>query len=223
VRTAPHTLSVFDEELDRLRASVCEMGGRVETAVADAVGALVQGDPERGLRVVAGDQRVDALAAGIERTAIHLIALRSPLADDLREVLAAFKIAGLVARMGDCAKNIAHRVDLVGDCRGLAQLNSLAAMGEAVAAMVKAALDAFARRDAAAAAEVAAMDDAVDRYRACISRALIDHMAEDSRAITAATHLLFSAQKLERIGDHAVGIAEMVGFACGVATEDSAQ
>ncbi len=220
MKTAPHTLSVFDDDLDRLRASVCEVGGRVETAVADAVGALVHGDPERAGRVIAGDAKVDALAAEIERTAVHLIALRSPLADDLRDVLAAFKITGLIARMGDCAKNIAHRIDLIGDCRGVAQLRSLAAMGDEVAAMVKAALDAFVCRDAAAAAQVAAMDDAVDRYRACITTGLIDHMAGDSRSIGAATHLMFAAQKLERIGDHAVGIADMVRFAAGNGTQE---
>lgn len=215
MRAAPHTLSVFDDDLDRLRASVCEMGGRVEAAVADAVAALVQGDPERAARVIADDRRVDALAAQIERTAVHLIALRSPLADDLRDVLAAFKIAGLIARMGDCAKNIAHRSNDIGDARGLAQLTSLGKMAVDVSAMLKAAFDAFARRDGAAAARVAAMDDAVDAWRTAITRSLIDHMTRDSRSIGAATHLLFAAQKLERIGDHAVGIAEMVGFAAG--------
>jgi phosphate transport system protein len=208
-------LSVFDDDLDRLRASVCEMGGRVEAAVSDAVAALVLGDPERALRVIGDDRKVDALAAEIERTAVHLIALRSPLADDLRDVLAAFKIAGLIARMGDCAKNIAHRVQDVAEMRGLPQLASLGTMAHEVGAMMKAAFDAFARRDGAAAARVAAMDDTVDTWRASITRSLIDHMTGDSRSIGAATHLLFAAQKLERIGDHAVGIAEMVGFAAG--------
>jgi phosphate transport system protein len=215
VKAAPHTLTVFDEELEQLRALVCEMGGRVEASVADAVAALVQGDSARAAAVVADDARIDALAAQVERTSVHLIALRSPLADDLREVMAAFKIAGLLARMGDCAKTVALQVESLGDCRGLAQLKTLAAMGGEAAAMVKAALDAFAHRDAAAAAGVAALDDAVDRYRGCISHALIALMAEDPRSITAATHLMAATQKLERIGDHAVGIAEMVRFAAG--------
>jgi len=208
-------LSVFDDELEQLRALVCEMGGLVEATISGAMAALVQGDPERAANVAAEDAKVDALAAEVERTAVHLIALRSPLADDPRDVLAAFKISGLIARMGDCAKNIAHRVEPVGDCRGLAQIKVLAAMGDEVGAMVKSSLDAFAHRDREAAADVAAMDDAVDRYRACIARGLIDLMAEDSRRITAAIHLMFAAQKLERIGDHAVGIAKMVRFAAG--------
>ncbi len=130
-------------------------------------------------------------------------------------MLAAFKSAGLIARMGDCAKNIAHRAGDVAAVRGLPQLASLGRMADEVGAMLKAAFDAFARRDGTAAARVAAMDDVVDKWRACITRGIIDHMTQDSRSIAAATHLLFAAQKLERIGDHAVGIAELVGFAAG--------
>ena len=212
---APHTLSVFDDELEQLRALVCEMGGRVEAAVGEAVGALVGLDEARAATVVAGDARIDALAARIEVEAVQLIALRAPLADDLREVLAAFKIADLIARIGDCAKNIAHRADLAGDCRGSAPLKSLVNMKDAALAMVKGALDAFTARDPAAAERIAAMDDAVDRYHACISRALVELMAEDPRHIATATQLLFVSQKLERVGDHAVGIAKMVRFAAG--------
>jgi phosphate transport system protein len=208
-------VSVFDDELERLRALVCEMGGRVEAAVGDAIGALVGLDEARALAVVADDARIDALAARIELEAVQLIALRAPLADDLREVLAAFKIAGLVARMGDCAKNIAHRATLAGDCRAAAPLKSLVAMMHAALAMVKGALDAFTMRDPVAAGQIAALDDALDRYHACISRALVEMMAEDPRHIQAATQLLFVSQKLERIGDHAVGIADTVRFAAG--------
>src|SRR6185436_11445093 len=108
---APHTLSVFDDELEHLRALVCEMGGRVEEAIGEAVAALVHCDGPRARAVLDSDGRIDALAARIEKEAVHLIALRSPLADDLRDVLAAFKIAGIVARMGDCAVNIALRAE----------------------------------------------------------------------------------------------------------------
>ena len=215
MRAAPHTLSVFDDELEQLRALVCEMGGRVEAAVGEAVGALVALDEARALAVIAGDARIDSLAARIELEAVQLIALRAPLADDLREVLAAFKIAGLIARMGDCAKNIAHRAALAGDCRAAAPLKSLVNMKDAALAMLKGALDAFTARDPAAAARIAAMDDGVDRFHVCISAALIEMMAEDPRHIAVATQLLFVSQKLERVGDHAVGVAEMVRFAAG--------
>lgn len=215
MRAAPHTLSVFDDELEQLRALVCEMGGRVEAAVGEALGALVDLDESRALTVVAGDARIDALAARIELEAVQLIALRAPLADDLREVLAAFKIAGLIARMGDCAKNIAHRAILAGDCRGTGALKSLVNMKDAALAMLKAALDAFTARDPVAAEQIIGMDDAVDRFHGCITRALVALMTEDPRHIGAAAQLLFVSQKLERVGDHAVGIAGMVRFAAG--------
>lgn len=215
VRAAPHTVTVFDDELEQLRALVCEMGGRVEAAVGEALGALVDLDEPRARAVVAGDARIDALAARIELEAVQLIALRAPLADDLREVLAAFKIAGLIARMGDCAKNIAHRAALAGDCRGIGALKSLVNMKDSALTMLKGALDAFTARDPAAAGRIAGMDDAVDSYHASITRALVALMAEDPRHIGAAAQLLFVSQKLERVGDHAVGIAEMVRFAAG--------
>jgi phosphate transport system protein len=214
LRPAPHTLSIFDDDLERLRAMVCEMGGRVEAAVDGAMAALLQHDDARALRVIEDDLKVDALAARVEQEAVHLVALRSPLADDLREVLAAFKISGLIARMGDCAKSVAYRSIEAGDCRGV-DLAGLAAMERAVSAMIKAALDAFTARDAVGAARVAAMDPAVDTYYASIFRGLIDCMTADNRTIVPATHLAVVAQKLERAGDHAVAVAETVRFAAG--------
>lgn len=210
---APHTLSVFDDELEQLRALVCEMGGRVEEAIGEAVTALVHCDGPRARTVLDSDGRIDALAARIEKEAVHLIALRSPLADDLRDVLAAFKIAGIIARMGDCAANIALRAEATGDCRDVPHLRSIQGMSDAVLAMVKSALDAFANRDPAAADRVDSMDDSVDRHHAAIFSALVDHMADDTSSIPIVAHLLLVSQKLERIGDHAVAIADMVRFA----------
>jgi phosphate transport system protein len=204
---------VFDDELEQLRALVCEMGGRVEEAIGEAVGALVHCDRPRARTVLDSDGRIDALAARIEKEAVHLIALRSPLADDLRDVLAAFKIAGIIARMGDCAANIALRAAATGDCRAVPHLHSIEGMSGAVLAMVKSALDAFATRNPDAADRVAGMDDSVDRHQAALFSALVDHMAEDTSSIPMVAHLLLVSQKLERIGDHAVAIADMVRFA----------
>jgi phosphate transport system protein len=206
-------LRVIDDDFDQLRALVSEMGGRVETAVHDAICALVQGDAERARAVITGDARVDALALQTEQHAIRMIALRSPLADDLREVLAALKIAALVARIGDCAKNIAYRAEELSDLRKLDQVKILPAMEEAVQAMLKTALDAFASRNTDAAAAVCARDGEVDRLYAAILRALIQHMTAHPYDIGTGTHLLFVAQKLERIADHSVSIAEIVHYA----------
>ena len=208
-----HTVKAFDDDLGELRALVSEMGGRAEAALADAMQALVRRDLDGAARVVEGDKRIDALELEIERQAIRLIALRAPMADDLREVLAAMKIAGVIERMGDYAKNIAKRVPVLADTKGIEPISILPAMARSVADMVHAVLDAFARRDAEGAVRVAESDRTVDDFYNSIFRALLTHMMENPHTITASTHLLFIAKNLERIGDHATNVAEMVFYA----------
>jgi phosphate transport system protein len=116
--TTGHTVKAFDEDLGQLRALVSEMGGRAEAAITGAIDALANRDLQGAARIVEGDRKIDQLEAEIERQVIRLIALRAPMADDLREVLAALKIAGVVERMGDYAKNIAKRVATLQDARG---------------------------------------------------------------------------------------------------------
>ena len=215
--TTGHTVKAFDDDLGELRALVSEMGGRAEAAVTDALEALVRRDLDGALRIVADDHAIDALEAEIERRVVRLIALRAPMADDLREVLAALKISGVVERMGDYAKNIAKRVPVLQDAPGLdpriAPISVLPAMGRIVSEMVHAVLDAFAARDAEAAVRVCERDRAVDDFYNSIFRTLLTHMMENPHTITASTHLLFIAKNLERIGDHATNVAEMVYFA----------
>ncbi len=217
MQAIPHTVKAFDDDLDRLRALVCELGGRAESAVADAVVALVKADQSRAEIVLGGQERVEALVARIERETVQMIALRSPLADDLREALAAFRIVALIARMADNAVNIARRALTLGDFRA-EQMRTIAAMGEAVTAMVKASLDAYARRDPVAAARVAAMDDVVDAFHSGLFASLVELMTRQPETITAASHLLIVSQKLERVADHAASIAAIVSYvATGVA------
>ena len=213
MKSAPHTLKIFDEDLELLRALVSELGGCVESAIFDAVAALVQRDEGRARAVLDSHGKIVALAAEVDRRSVQLIALRCPLADDLREVLAALKIAGSIARMGEAARSIARRTELLGTGPRFDQLTSIAGMAQPVLAMVKAALDAFVARDSGAAPRLAEMDDTVDAYNACIFRSLIEEMMRDPRRITAATHLLIVSQKLERTADHAVSIAGQVHFA----------
>lgn len=210
---APHTLSVFDDDLDQLRALVSEMGGRVEASIHDSVTALVRGDEEQALGVTTGDAKIDELAARIEKSGLRMIALRMPLAGDLRDVLAALKIAGLVARMGDCTKNIAFRARDVGSTRSIPAVKLIQLMEAEVSAMVKAALDAFVRRSASSAVGVRDRDRAADGYNAWIVRELLAFIQDNPERVAEAVHLLFVAQKLERIGDHAAAIAEIVHFA----------
>jgi phosphate transport system protein len=208
-----HTLKAFDEDLGRLRAGVAEMGGLAEAAIAAAMRALVQRDAVAAREVVEADRRIDALEAEIENLAVQIIALRAPMADDLREVVAALKIAGVVERIGDYAKNIAKRVAAIEESPNLKPLSLLPEMARIVAEMVRAALDAFVARDPERAAEVCERDRAVDDFHNSIFRTLLTFMMENPNNITPATHLLFVAKNLERMGDHATNIAEMVYFA----------
>jgi len=211
--TTGHTVKAFDDDISQLRALVSEMGGRAEAALSDAVQALVRRDLDTAARVVEEDRRIDALEAEIERQAIRLIALRAPMADDLREVLAAMKIAGVIERMGDYAKNIAKRIPVVAEIRGIEPMSILPAMARAVSEMVHQVLDAFAARDAEGAVRVCESDKSVDDFYNSLFRALLTHMMENPHTITGSTHLLFIAKNLERIGDHATNVAEMVYFA----------
>jgi len=207
-----HTVKAFDDDLDQLRANIAEMGGLAEAAIRDSLHALVYRDTEKAAEIIARDERIDELEAEVERAVVNVIALRAPMADDLRDIIAALKIAGAVERIGDYARNIAKRVPTLDNSK-IQPLSLLPEMGRIVGEMVKNVLDAFAARDAQKAIEVCERDRAVDDFYNSIFRALLTFMMEDSGNITAATHLLFVAKNLERIGDHTTNIAEMVYFA----------
>ena len=211
--TSGHTVKAFDRDLDELRMLVAEMGGLAEAAIENSISALMRRDLDSAAHIVEADARIDALEAELERRVLRLFALRAPLADDLREVLAALKISGVVERIGDYAKNIAKRVPLLHDAREIKPIAILPAMAAAVSEMVHDVLDAFAARNAEAALEVCRRDSKVDDLYNSLFRALLTYMMENPGNIGASTHLLFIAKNLERIGDHATNAAEMVYFA----------
>ena len=208
-----HTVKAFDNEIGQLRGMIAEMGGRAEAAIDQALDALVHRNLDLAEKVIAEDKQIDGLEREIERLAVQIIALRAPMADDLREVVAALKIAGVVERIGDYAKNIAKRVALLESRRKIEAISVLPAMGQIAAQMVHDVLDAFAARDAEGAEQVVKRDREVDDFYNSIFRALLTHMMENPAEITTAAHLLFIAKNLERIGDHATNVAEMVYFA----------
>jgi len=212
VTTTGHTVKAFDDDLDELRALISQMGGLAEAAIADAVQALQRRDTEIALRVVDGDRRIDTLELEAERLAVRLIALRAPMADDLREVVSALKTAGVIERIGDYAKNIAKRVAVIADTTPIPAMSIVPEMARVTAEMVKSALDAFVARDAEGAARVCERDKTVDDFYNSLFRTLLTYMMENPHHITAATHLLFIAKNLERIGDHATNVAEMVYY-----------
>ena len=210
---AEHTVKAFDEDITRLRGLIAEMGGIAEIAIEEAMRALVSGDEELALTVVERDKKLDALEAEVDTMAIRIIALRAPMADDLREIIAALKIGGVVERIGDYAKNIAKRVGRIEGRRRFEPLTLIPAMGEVAAEMVHDVLTAFAARDPVMAREVIAADDKVDAFYDSIFRNLVSYMVENPATISSAAQLLFIARNIERIGDHATNVAEMVHYA----------
>ena len=208
-----HIVKAFDEDLDELRAQISEMGGIAEHAIREAMRALVQRDLGAARAVIAADARLDALEAEAERGVIRLIALRAPMADDLRDAVAALKIAAVVERIGDYAKNIARRVLSLEGRGRIEPLSMLPEMARVAGEMVFNVLNAFIERDPVKAREVCERDQVLDDFYNSIFRALLTFMMENPQNITEATHLLFVARNLERIGDHATNIAEMVVYA----------
>jgi len=207
-----HTLKAFDEDIAALRALISQMGGLAENAIREAMRSLAQRDLEAARRVVDDDRRIDDLETEAERRIVQLIGLRAPMADDLREAVAALKIVGVVERIGDYAKNIARRVEVVDGGGKIEPLSLLPEMGRIAAEMVHDVLDAFVDRDEAKAQAVCERDQALDDFYNSIFRALLTFMMENPQNITQSAHLLFVARNLERIGDHATNIAEMVYF-----------
>ncbi len=207
-----HTLSAFDEDIGQLRALISQMGGLAENAIHESMRCLTHRDYEAALQVVADDKKLDLLEAEAENRVVQLIALRAPMADDLREAVAALRIVGVLERIGDYAKNIAKRVPAL-EGGPIEAMSLLIEMGRIAAAMVHDVLDAYVERDADKARSVCDRDRAVDDFYESIFRALLTFMMEDSAEITRSTHLLFVAKNIERIGDHATNIAEMVYFA----------
>jgi phosphate transport system protein len=208
-----HTLKSFDTEISQLRGLIAEMGGLAEVAIRDAVDALSRHDEVKARQVVANDARLDALEAEVDLLAVQVIALRAPMADDLRDVIAALKISGVIERIGDYAKGIARRVDEVELRAKIELLSVIPAMADIAQGMVRDALNAYGARDASLAIEVINRDEKLDSFYNSLFRALVTHMMENPATISSAAQLLFVARNLERIGDHSTNVAEMVYFA----------
>jgi phosphate transport system protein len=208
-----HTIKAFDEDLDRLRALISQMGGLAEHAIRESMRCLVQRDLAGAEKIVENDKKLDALEIETEKRAVRLIALRAPMAGDLRDVVAAMKISSVVERIGDYAKNIAKRVPLLDKVHNIEPVSLMPEMARISTEMVHDVLNAFVERDAEAAVRVVERDRAVDDFYNSIFRALLTFMMENPSNIGQSTHLLFIAKNIERVGDHATNIAEMVYFA----------
>ena len=207
-----HTVRAFGQDLENLTGTLLRMGGLCESMVQDAAQALVDHHPDLARAVVERDDEVDAAERECEQNIVRLLALRQPLAHDLRAVIAALKISSDLERIGDLAKNIARRSLVVEDMDPLPGRAGLKRMGAAVAVQLKSILDAYATGDSDAARRVWLADEEIDEHYNSIFREVLTYMMEDPRKISVSAHLLFVAKNLERVGDHCTNIAEVVHF-----------
>ena len=208
-----HTLKFFGEELSQLKAEVARLGGLAEAQLTDAIEAVANRDVGLAQAVIARDDKLDAAQRDIERKAIRMIALRQPVAQDLRRTVGALKMSLTLERAGDYAKNIAKRALVLAEAEPLTPMTrSIERMGRLVAARLQEALDAYTAGEPERAMKVWSSDEEVDEHYNSLFRELLTYMMGDPRTIGACTHLLFMAKNLERIGDHATNIAETVYY-----------
>lgn len=207
-----HTVRSFSADLEELSGDLARMGGLAEDVLSDAIQAIATRDTALADTVVARDPQIDALQVEIEKKILRVLALRQPLARDLRQVISALKIAYELERIGDLAKNIAKRAKVIDLMEPAAAVKGVARMGRLVAAQLKRVLDAYASLETDAANRVWTRDEEVDGHYQSLFREVLTYMMEDPRTITACTHLLFVAKNLERVGDHCTNIAEEIHF-----------
>ena len=219
-----HIVSAFDEDLGKIQTLLLEMGGLVEAQIADGVEALIARDVEAGQAVRARDAEVDAFESEIDELAIRLIAMRQPMAVDLRRIVTALKITNNLERMGDYAKNMGKRVEAIADFDNIGGFApTLRRMVELVSLMLRDALDAFIARDTAMAYEIRERDAQVDQLHNTLFREMLTYVMERPEYITPITHLLFIAKNIERMGDHTTGIAEQIIYMVDGALPDESR
>ena len=207
-----HTVRSYDEELGHLTNIIARMGGLAEAALSGAVQAVTKRDSELAGRVVGGDGKIDDLEQEVHAFTVRLLALRQPVAQDLRAIVGALKISGEIERIGDYAANVAKRALVLNQLPPVRAANAVGYLGRLVQEIVKDTLDAYGERDTEKALVVWNRDQEVDDLYTSLFRELVTYMMEDPRNITACTHLMFIGKNIERIGDHATNIAEIIHF-----------
>ena len=205
-----HTSRAFAQELEQLREMVLRMGGHVETAIAEAMRALVERDPDLARKCIREDHAVNKMEVDIDELCVSILARRQPAAEDLRLLISGLKTSTDLERIGDLAVNMCERtLDLL-EVPSLKPLIDLPRMAELARGMLSDALNAYVKGDAELAEEVCIRDDLVDRLNEQVFRELITYIMEDPHTISQALALMMISRYLERIADHATNIAEMV-------------
>ena len=207
-----HIVKAYDDELKQLSSMISRMGGLAENQIATAIESAVRRNTEAAVETIEGDDKVDQLEHEIDQFCVRLLALRQPMAADLRHIIGALKIASDLERIADYGTNVAKRALELNQIKPVKPLYAIPRMAKLAQEMIKDVLDAYAEGDVDKALEVWHRDEEVDEMYTSLFRELLTYMMEDPRNITACTHLLFIAKNIERVGDHATNIAETIHF-----------
>ena len=210
--SAEHIVKSYDDELRHLNNTIIKMGGLTEAQVDAAVQALVNRDSALAYRIIEDDDKIDVLNLEVDKQAMQLLALRQPMAHDLRNVVAALKISSDLERIADYATNMARRTVPLTETSPIRPIHVIPRMGKLVMSMMKNVLDAYISQDSDKAHEVWHADKEVDEMYVSLFRELLTYMMEDARHITPCTHVLFIAKNIERMGDHVTNICETIHF-----------
>ena len=207
-----HIVSAFDQELNELKNKVSEMGGLAEAQLASALEAMQRRDTDLAARTVESDRRVDEMEREIDAFVVQLLALRQPVATDLREIIVALKIASDLERIADYATNVAKRTITLAQHPQVRPAHAIPRMVRLALSMINEVLDSYSDRDTRKAIAVWRRDEELDEMYVSLFRELLTYMMEDARRISSCTHLLFIAKNIERVGDHATNIAESIFY-----------
>jgi phosphate transport system protein len=207
-----HTVKTYEEDLRALNAQVHEMGRLASEQLERAMRCVVRPEPDMCSQIVRDDAKLDRLEREIDTAVIRLLALRQPMAVDLREIIVALRLSSELERIGDLSSNIAKRAGVIDQLAAVPPIGSVPELGRQVGQRLERVLVALSRRDTEEAARVWREDSEIDERYTAIFRETLTYMMEDPRTISGGSHLLFVAKNLERIGDHCTNIAELVRF-----------
>ncbi len=207
-----HIVSAFDQELNELKNKVSEMGGLAESQLVNALEAMQRRDTDLASRTIEGDARVDEMEREIDAFVVQLLALRQPMASDLREIIVALKISSDLERIADYATNVAKRTMSLAQNPPVRPAHAIPRMVRLALSMIYEVLDSYSDRDTQKAIAVWRRDEELDEMYVSLFRELLTYMMEDARSISSCTHLLFIAKNIERVGDHATNIAESIYY-----------
>jgi phosphate transport system protein len=207
-----HIVKAFDDDLMAVRAKISEMGGVAEEMLSGALKSMLERNAELASSVILLDKRLDALEIEVEEMATRIIALRQPMAQDLRLLISALKLSATIERIGDLSKSTARRGTQLSKTRPAGVIASVVRMGHQALGQLSTVLDAWARRDVEEAVAVWRRDAEIDEAYNSLFREVVTYMMEDPRTISIGSQLLFIAKNIERIGDHTTHVAEMIHY-----------